>query len=56
MHEAVGLATAEVKSGFVAKLKKLGYAEEAEVAREASVQSVLGEQCDKLHDYLNSGR
>ncbi len=52
MEEAVGLATAEVKSSFIAKLEKLGYAEEAAAARDASVQSVLGEQCDKLHAYM----
>ena len=53
MDEAVGLATAEVKSSFITKLEKLGYAEEAVAAREASVQSVLCEQCDKLHAYMN---
>jgi hypothetical protein len=54
MEEAVGLATAEVKSSFIAKLEKLGYAEEAAAARDASVQSILGEQCDKLHAYMSN--
>ena len=54
MGKAVGLATAEVKSSFVAKLEKLGYAEEAAAARDASVQSVLGEHCDKLHAYMSN--
>ena len=52
MDEAVGLATAEVKSSFVSKLEKLGYAEAAKAAREPSVQSVLNEQCEKLHMYM----
>lgn len=54
MDEAVGLATAEIKSSFVTKLEKLGYCEEAKAAGEALVQDMLVEQCDKLHAYMNS--
>ena len=54
MEEAVGLATAELKACFPAKLEKLGYRREADAARDPAVAKTVAALCRKLYRYLET--